>query len=234
MRAYTTILFDADDTLFDYVQTEKIALTHTFEEAGLDAAEPLFASYKLINSSLWRDLEQGLVKIGELRTERFRRLLEQEQPAIEMNAEDMSQTYVKHLSQGFFLLPGAVELCSHLGEQGFRMAIVTNGIREVQLSRIGGSELKDVFEEIIVSEDTGYQKPHTGFFDYAFDKLGLAEKQSVLIVGDSLTSDIQGGINYGIDTCWFNPKGLPNTKGIKPTYEIGDLSELIAIVEGGD
>ncbi|ANS74223.1 2-haloalkanoic acid dehalogenase [Paenibacillus yonginensis] len=230
MGKYTTILFDADDTLYDYVQSETHALTRTFEEAGLESTEQLFASYKLINGKLWKELEQGLVKIGELRTERFRRLLEQEHLVIEMNEEDLSNTYVKYLSEGIFLLPGAVELCRYLGLNGYRMAIVTNGIREVQLSRIGGSELKDVFEEIIISEDTGYQKPHTGFFDYAFDKLKLTDKESVLIVGDSLTSDIQGGVNYGIDTCWFNPKGLPNTSQAKPKYEIRDLSELIAIV----
>ncbi|WP_138493790.1 YjjG family noncanonical pyrimidine nucleotidase [Paenibacillus pinistramenti] len=234
MGKYTTILFDADDTLFDYVQSETYALAKTFEEAGIEGSEQLTASYKMINSQLWRDLEQGLIKIGELRTERFRRLMEHEQLVIQMNADELSGAYVRYLGEGFFLIPGAVELCRYLGENGYRMAIVTNGIREVQLSRIAGSDLRETFEEIIVSEETGYQKPQTGFFDYAFKKLGLteADKESVLVVGDSLTSDIQGGINYGIDTCWYNPKGKPNTLAVSPKYEIKELSELIPLVTG--
>ncbi|MNI68605.1 putative HAD-hydrolase YfnB [compost metagenome] len=100
----------------------------------------------------------------------------------------------------------------------------------MQLSRIKGSPLAEVFEQIIISEEAGSQKPAAGIFDYAFAKLGLTDKSKVLIVGDSLTSDIQGGINYGIDTCWFNPLQKPDSIGIQPTYEIRELAELLEIV----
>lgn len=100
----------------------------------------------------------------------------------------------------------------------------------MQTSRIQGSPLSGTFEQIIISEEAGCQKPETGIFDYAFAKLGISDKEKVLIVGDSLTSDIQGGINYGIDTCWFNPLGKENTSGVQPKYEIRVLSELLDIV----
>lgn len=121
-----------------------------------------------------------------------------------------------------------MELCG--GLTGCRLAIITNGIKDVQLSRIQGSPLCNTFEQIIISEEAGSQKPEPGIFDYAFAKLGITDKSKVLIVGDSLTSDIQGGKNYGIDTCWFNPLEKANEAGIKPTYEIRDLSELLRII----
>lgn len=231
MTSYHTILFDADDTLFDYRKAESQALVRTFEQAGFTVSDQLLSSYKVINQQLWRDLEQGLIHIAELRTERFQRLLDQVRPVTSFSAAELSDVYVSHLSDGFFLIEGAVELCRQLEAKGCKLAIVTNGIREVQLSRIGKSELKDTFGHIIISEDTGYQKPHSGFFDHAFAKLGLADKAGVLIVGDSLTSDIQGGLNYGIATCWYNPRHLRNTAGIKPTYEIHELGELPEIIE---
>ena len=121
-------------------------------------------------------------------------------------------------------MEGAEELCRQLTERGQRMAIITNGIKEVQFNRISRSSLYDSFECIIVSEDAGSQKPHEGIFDYAFDKLNHPDKSEVLIVGDSLTSDIQGGIRYGIDTCWYNPRKA-NPTAIQPKYEIHSLME---------
>lgn len=109
--------------------------------------------------------------------------------------------------------------------------MITNGISDVQHARIKGSPLSEVFEAVIVSEETGYQKPETGIFDYAFAKLNLSDERKVLIVGDSLTSDIRGGNNYGIDTCWFNPLGKPGDPEIVPTYEIRSLDELVEIVK---
>lgn len=229
---YHTVLFDADDTLYDYNKAEEQALLRTFEAAGFTVNEQLMTSYRVINKQLWIDLEQGLIKTQELRTERFQRLLDREKLITPLNTEELSQTYINNLAEGFFLKEGAVELCHKLEEKGCRMAIVTNGIREVQLSRISKSDLRDTFKHIIVSEDTGYQKPHTGFFEYAFKSMSLTGKEGVLIVGDSLTSDIQGGLNFGLDTCWFNPNHLENRTGIVPKYEIHALSELLQLLEG--
>jgi 2-haloacid dehalogenase len=224
---YDVILFDADDTLFDYGLAEGHALHRTFLSFGLPTgAEDYAASYKVINQALWRDLEQGRITSAALRVERFNRLFAEH--GLDLNPQEFSDAYLRFLGEGTFLIQGAVELCGELGN--CRLAIITNGILEVQTSRIQGSALCDTFEQIIISEEAGCQKPETGIFDYAFAKLGITGRDRVLIVGDSLTSDIQGGINYGIDTCWFNPLGKINESGIQPTYEIHSLHQLPEII----
>ncbi|WP_339317387.1 YjjG family noncanonical pyrimidine nucleotidase [Paenibacillus sp. FSL R10-2734] len=224
---YAVILFDADDTLFDYGMAESHALTNAFLHFGMPTgAEDYALSYQEINDALWRDLEQGKISSAALRVERFNRLFAAN--ALELDPEAFSEAYLRFLGEGTFLIQGAIELCGELA--GCRLAIITNGIKEVQTSRIQGSPLCDTFEQIIISEEAGCQKPEIGIFDYAFAKLGITDKEKVLIVGDSLTSDIQGGINYGIDTCWFNPLGKENISGVQPKYEIRSLSELLDIV----
>jgi 2-haloacid dehalogenase len=224
---YDVILFDADDTLFDYGMAESHALYHAFAHFGLPTgAEDYADSYKEINHSLWKDFEQGRITSAALRVERFNRLFTAHQ--LELKPEAFSEAYLRFLGEGTFLIQGAAELCGELA--GCRLAIITNGIKDVQQSRVKGSPLSEVFEAIIISEETGYQKPETGIFDYAFAKLGISDRSKVLIVGDSLTSDIQGGINYGIDTCWFNPLGKPGDPAVLPTYEIRCLAELPEIV----
>ncbi|WP_379155834.1 YjjG family noncanonical pyrimidine nucleotidase [Paenibacillus sp. sgz5001063] len=224
---YDVILFDADDTLFDYGMAESKALYNAFVHFGLPTgAEDYAASYQEINKALWKDLEQGRTTSAVLRVERFNRLFAAHK--LELSPEAFSEAYLKFLGEGTYLIQGAVELCQELA--GCRLAIITNGIKDVQLSRIQGSPLNNTFEQIIISEETGYQKPEAGIFDYAFNKLGISDRSKVLIVGDSLTSDIQGGMGYGIDTCWFNPLGKAGDPGIQPTYEIRELSELLKII----
>ncbi|AIQ27724.1 MULTISPECIES: YjjG family noncanonical pyrimidine nucleotidase [unclassified Paenibacillus] len=224
---YECILFDADDTLFDYGMAESHALYHAFAHFGLPTgAEDYAASYKAINHSLWKDFEQGRITSAALRVERFNRLFAAHH--LELKPDEFSEAYLRFLGEGTFLIQGAIELCGELA--GCRLAIITNGIKDVQQSRIKGSPLSEVFEAIIISEETGYQKPETGIFDYAFERLKITDKSKVLIVGDSLTSDIQGGINYGIDTCWFNPLEKPGDPDVLPTYEIRSLHELLEIV----
>lgn len=227
---YDIILFDIDDTLLDYGQAEAHAFTSSCRDYAITlAGSDYVARYRSINQQLWHDYEQGKVTLAELREERFRRLFAENNPHIA--ADEFSTCYLNYLGEGSFLIEGAVELCSSL--QGHcRMAVITNGIREVQLSRIGKAGLNEFFEHIIVSEETGYQKPHKGIFDYAFAKLGVTDPSKIIIIGDSLTSDMQGGMNSGIDTCWFNPHRKSNTTAVKPAFEIQRLSELLSIING--
>ncbi|QUW22619.1 YjjG family noncanonical pyrimidine nucleotidase [Sporosarcina sp. Marseille-Q4063] len=224
---YEIILFDVDDTLFDFGKSEKQALHKTFTEFGLPTG--LFdyeVAYQEISKVLWGDLENGLITITDLGIERFKRLFLSHE--LEINAEAFSSAYLKHLGNKTHLVQGAVELCENLS--GYRMAIITNGFTDVQKSRIEGSPLCNLFEHIIISEEVGFQKPEKEIFDHAFSKLQIKDKEKVLIVGDSLTSDIRGGMNYGIDTCWFNPHGKETKLGIEPTYEIQELKDLLKIV----
>jgi 2-haloacid dehalogenase len=224
---YEIILFDVDDTLLDFGISEKKALHEAFLEYGLPTGvKDYVGCYQEISEVLWRDLEQGLIDLTNLGVERFKRLFLKH--GLDIEADAFSRAYLGHLGKEIHLMPGAVEVCEKLG--GCRLAIITNGFTTVQTARIGGSPLSNTFETLIVSQEAGFQKPDRGIFDYAFSKLKITDKSKALIVGDSLTSDIQGGLNYGMDTCWYNPHQKDNDLGIKPTYEIRTLTDLLEIV----
>ncbi|GIP26230.1 noncanonical pyrimidine nucleotidase, YjjG family protein [Paenibacillus sp. J23TS9] len=229
---YDVVLFDVDDTLIDHNHSEKYALTNVFKDHGININSSYIESFRKINHDLWNEYVNDKLKLElkQLRTERFVRLISKYELQIDPN--HFSEQYTKHLIEGSLLIDGAIDLFRYLSNNGYRIVIITNGINEVQIKRINQSELSNTFEVIVTSEDAGYQKPHTGIFDYAFRKINVWNKERVIIVGDSLTSDIQGGINYGIDTCWFNPGRKPNKHGITPKYEIRELKEVKDILEG--
>ncbi|PWW02563.1 2-haloacid dehalogenase [Paenibacillus cellulosilyticus] len=228
MKNYDIIFFDVDDTLFDFTKSEQEAFSKVIEKYDLvNGIHQYKKSYKEISKVLWSDLENGKMSISKLGSERFRRLFVEHK--LEIDAVAFNRDYLGFLGQQTFLVQGAEMVIAALSHK--RLAIITNGFAEVQTSRINNSLLKGRFEHVIISEFTGFQKPQTGIFDYAFEKLQITDKSSVLIVGDSLTSDIQGGINYGIDTCWFNPQHKDNNTRIQPTYEIKELESLIHIIQ---
>lgn len=226
-KKYEVILFDADDTLFDFNQSERNAFHHSFVHFGYtNGLADYRQDYNAVSKVLWNDLEQGRITLQELAVERFRRLFIKTE--LDLNPETFSRVYLDFLGKESHLVNGALELCQNLSD--YRLAIITNGFSAVQTSRIKRSALCNTFEQIIMSEQVGSKKPDKLIFDVALAKLNMTDKSKVLIVGDSLTSDIQGGINYGIDTCWFNPYEKENHVGNKPTYEIQQLSELLKIV----
>ncbi|MED1943759.1 MULTISPECIES: YjjG family noncanonical pyrimidine nucleotidase [Brevibacillus] len=228
---YQVILFDVDDTLLDFKTTEENALQKTFSQFGFATGSSDYrATYKEISKGLWEDLEKGRITLAELGVERFRRLFKAVQ--LDIDAEVFGSAYLESLGKEVHLVPGAVELCNSLKD--CRLVIITNGFASVQTTRIAASPLCNAFEHLIISEEVGYKKPDREIFEYAFSKLQWTEKASVLMVGDSLTSDIQGGAHSGIDTCWFNPLGKENQTSIQPTYEIRELSELQEIVRKGN
>lgn len=228
MKHFDIIFFDIDDTLFDFVKSEQEAFYKVFQKYNLVENLMLYKkSYKEISGGLWRRLEDGELSLAELGSERFRKLFLEHQ--LEMDEVLFNQDYLTFLGEQTHLVPGAEKVITELSHK--RLAVITNGYSDVQRSRIHHSPFKDAFEHVITSENTGFQKPQTGIFDYAFDKLQITDKANVLIVGDSLTSDIQGGNNYGIATCWFNPNYKENDTSIKPTFEIHSLEKLLEIVK---
>lgn len=225
---YEILLFDLDDTLFDFQMAEQHALTKVFTAYELQQDAELYrASYKEISKGIWRELEEGTITLAQLRVERFKRLFQAHN--IQADAEEFSHDYLRFLGEGAFLTDGAEEVCKALSH--LRLGIITNGFKNVQIPRIRQSPLCDSFEQLIISEDTGYQKPQKEIFEYALSQMSISDKSKVLFIGDSLTSDIQGGNRVGIDTCWYNPKKGVNTLGITPTYEIEKLMDLLHIVK---
>jgi len=221
---YDVLLFDLDDTLFDFAETERRALINSFQTFGLpNGLNDYRASYKEISKVLWDDLEQGRTTLAELKIERFKRLFSQH--ALDIDAELFGNTYVENLGREVHVIDGVEEMIKRVSSH--RLAILTNGFKDAQYARIGGSIFHDTFEAIITSEEAGTQKPQAEIFEYTFEKLQISDKSRVLMIGDSLSSDIQGGNHFGIDTCWFNPKAKENMSAIQPTYEIQTWADFV-------
>jgi putative hydrolase of the HAD superfamily len=218
------ILFDADGTLFDFQTAERDALAQTMARFDLDyddARHP--ALYSTINRDLWRQLEQGTLTAGTLKVERFRRFLACCE--VELAPEAFSGEYLRQLATGSHLLDGAEALLAAIRPR-FRLGIVTNGLADVQRPRLARSAIGPLFDTVVVSEELGVAKPDARIFEYALRQLQHSDRETVVMVGDSLESDIQGGVNAGIRTCWFNPSGAVNDTAIQPTFTIANLLEL--------
>ena len=226
---YEIIIFDADETLFDFKKSEKDALKNTMLAFNIEYDENHHLKvYKDINTVIWKELEDGLITQKKLNVERFKRL------SNKLNAEfdevEFAQLYMKHLSYASFLYDESIDLVESL-HKDYRLTIITNGLKDVQDNRIRKSIIAKYFEDIVVSEDVEVSKPDPKIFEHALNNIQHTDKSKVLMVGDSLTSDIQGGINFGVDTCWFNPNKIVNTLELKPTYEISNLMELKNILK---
>jgi 2-haloacid dehalogenase len=222
---YSWLLFDADGTLFDFELAEKLALQSVLEHLHQPFTEDAYNGYKRINKHLWENFEKGQIKQSEIKTQRFEKWLETLN--IQANVEEVSQYYVHQLATQGPLLDGALELIQNLALK-YKMLIITNGLKEVQRPRFDASILKPYFEDIIVSGEVGVAKPDAGIFDIAFEKMGRPDRTEVLIIGDSLSADMQGGLNYGIDTCWFTPEKAVTDLPI--TFTIHDLKQLQSIL----
>ena len=228
MKKYDIFLFDADNTLYDFDKAEAHAFEISFRNYGFHYTDAIREKYREINRQEWDKLEKGEISKDDLQTSRFVRLFDY--VSVECDAKQFNDKYLYELGKGAFLIDGAREICEHIVSRGKKIYIVTNGILATQTSRIQHSSIKDHISDFFVSEFVGHQKPHPAYFEYVLSRIGQIAKCKILIVGDSLASDIQGGINIGIDTCWFNAKNADNHTGIAPTYEIRSLNEVSQFV----
>lgn len=223
MKKYTTLLFDADGTLLDFKRTEAQALNQTFRKYGIQPTKEILDLYADINHGLWKDFEHGFINKDTLVNTRFRLLFLE--LGLDIDGAAFEANYQPALARGAFLISGAVDLCRRL-KPYFRLYIITNGVSDTQYSRLAATGLSVWMDGIFVSEDAGAQKPKKDFFDYMAARIPDYNPKKALVIGDSLTSDIQGGINAGIDTCWYNPHKTENTLDIKPDYEIHELEDI--------
>jgi 2-haloacid dehalogenase len=224
MKKYDLFLFDADGTLFDYDMAEANALRTMFDCCGFDYSENTRLKYREMNSQAWKSYEKGEITKPELQTLRFKRLFND--IGVYHDVENFNKMYLNELGKGSFLIDGALEICEEITSSGKKVYIVTNGMLTTQKARIEHSAIKEYISDFFVSEVVGFPKPHILYFEYVFKHIAEFKKDRMLIVGDSLSADIAGGHNAGIDSCWFNKSGYINDTGIAPTYEIRDLKEL--------
>lgn len=225
---YEVILFDADETLYDFKKSEREAFKNTMIKFNIKYDEAYHLKiYQEINTLLWKEFEQGLITQEKLKVERFKRL--SDKLKISFDETNFAKLYMEHLADASFLYDDSMELIETLNKS-FRLAIVTNGLTLVQDKRIRKSVISKFFETIVISEEILISKPNPKIFEHTLNNINFFDKNKVLIVGDSLSSDIQGGINFGIDTCWYNPNKVINETSIKPTYEVSNFDELKSLL----
>ena len=227
---YETVLFDADQTLLDFHKSEYEAIREVLRLSGIAPDDENVKLYSEINSSLWKALERGEIEKDVLVYRRFELLLEQ--LGVEGDAKKMSEAYVTALSQKGYLLDGAKEMCECLYGR-VKMYIVTNGLEKVQRGRYKICGIGKYFNGIFISGVIGAEKPSVKFFEHVAANIEGFDKSKTLIVGDSLTSDIKGGIDFGIDTCWYAPGGDVSTDH-NITFVARSFDDVLKCIIGED
>lgn len=224
---YEWLLFDADNTLWDFSAAEASALERTLTKCDIEWSEEVLGHYQLINHRAWSDYEAGILPKEQLRTVRFSRLLEQYR--LDHPAEELSLDYRTYLGESTHMVEGARELLDSLVGK-YKMALVTNGLTEVQRPRLVNTDLAKYFEFIVISDEIGVAKPSATFFDHAYRQMDEVDKGRVLMIGDNPNADIAGALNYGFDACWFRRPGVADRTSLGETYRIRDISHLATIV----
>ena len=225
---YEFLFLDLDDTILDFHKAERIAISKTIREFGVEPTEEILHRYHLINKWHWEQLELGRLTRAQVLENRFGVLFQK--LGVEADKALCAKVYEKNLSQGHFFLPGAEEAVDRLSKK-YRLFLASNGTASVQKGRMTSANLYRFFEKVFVSQEIGHNKPSPEYFEAAFSQIPGFDKSKCLMVGDSLTSDIRGGINAGIRTCWVNPEGLSCREDIRPDYEIQYLHQLEALLE---
>ena len=224
---FNCLLIDLDDTILDFHKAEEIALGKTLLEFGVEPTPENRALYSQINRAHWDALERGEMTRPQVAVGRFEMFFGQ--LGITVDAAECNRRYWELLGVGHFFLPGAEEALQVLSKD-YKLYIASNGSRSVQWPRIKSADIEKYFADIFISEELGADKPSKTFFDSCFAQISDFDPQKAMIIGDSLTSDIQGGINAGITTCWVNPKEK-SAGSIKPDYEIQALWQLPALLQ---
>lgn len=227
MSGFDWLIFDADGTLFDYEAAESQALSRSLQAFSLPDTKTSHELYRHFNAALWKLFELNQISSAELRLRRFEDLLD----ALDVQVDPvaLSARYLEELGGLAPLLPGAQDLIEELAPQ-YGLAMATNGIGQVQRRRIAISGLEAFFSAIVISDEIGVAKPSPEYFEILFQHIGEPDPDRVIIVGDSLTSDIKGGREAGIFTCWLNTSGTPNISEIRPDAEISKLNEVHRII----
>ncbi len=236
MNHLKAVLWDVDGTLLDFLYAQRIAITSCLEGIGVKATEEMVSRYSIINDGYWKKLELGQVTKEELHVRRFTDLFD-EYGIAGVDVDAFRKNYLDILGNTYQYIDDSLEICRTLHGK-VRQYVITNGVTAVQQNKLRLSGFYDLMDGIFISEQIGVPKPHGEFFDYCLKEIGDLDREELLIVGDSLTSDIKGGVLYGIPTCWYRPKDFWEQESghrkiyeeFTPDYEISHLRELLGIL----
>lgn len=229
MSKYKYLLWDIDGTILDFESAEKAAIKTLFEKFNLGkCSDEMIERYSKINRKYWQMLERGEMSKEKILVERFVEFFSKE--GMDAGISDsFNREYQLALGDTIVFCDDAMDIIKEQKKK-FEIVLVTNGTAVAQKKKLEKSGLQDIVSHIFISEIVGYEKPDINFFKKVISEVGINDLSEALIIGDSLTSDIQGGYNAGIDTCWYNPKGIKNESSLSPTYIIQNLHDLDSIV----
>ena len=229
MSKYKYLLWDIDGTILNFEKAEKRAIRTLFEKFNLgECTDEMLSHYIEINKKYWKLLECGKMKKERILVERFEEFFEKEGIRTDV-ASEFNKAYQLALGDTVVFNDDALDIIK-AQKKNYQIIIVTNGTAIAQKKKLERSGLDKIADNIFISEEVGYEKPSIHFFERVIAKAGIDDVSQAVIIGDSLTSDIQGGVNAGIDTCWYNPKEDVNDTNLNPTYMIKNLHELCEIV----
>jgi len=226
-RLYDWVLLDLDNTIFDFNTSSHLAFHSFLEDYQIATENGYYQIYKRLNKEVWQQLERGQLTSDEVKWKRFKNFFDHVNR--DENPHEANERYLSHLVDHFRFVDGAKDVVQYLSGK-YHLGVVTNGLKNVQRARLERSGISDLFKVIVISEEIGHAKPQYGYFQEVFKRMKDPEKDRVLIVGDNISSDIKGGIDYGIDTCWYNHDREEVDLGIIPKYQIEDLQSLKSIL----
>lgn len=222
------LFLDLDDTILDFQKAEHIALSKTLNSFGITPTEAVCRRYSQINRAHWERLERKELTREQVLVGRFAQLFAE--LGIDADPAQAADRYAYNLGIGHYFLPGAREAVEALSKK-YKLYIASNGTVTVQSGRLKSADISHFFQDIFFSQAMGYEKPDARFFENAFARIPDFDRSRTMIVGDSLTSDILGGINAGIQTCWINPTGKPGRPDIRPDHILESITQLEALLE---
>ena len=224
---FETLFIDLDDTILDFKKAENVAIKKTLRDFGVEPTDAVCSRYSIINQHHWEAMERREITRQQVLVGRFAVLFQE--LGVAVNPEECSLQYTRNLSVGHYFLPGAREAVERLSQK-YKLYLTSNGTAWVQKSRLESADISQFFRDVFISQEIGFNKPARGYFEGCFARIPDLDKAKTMIVGDSLSSDILGGKNAGIATCWVNPKHKP-AGDIQPDYEIESLSQLEALLD---
>lgn len=220
---YDWILFDADETLFHF--NSELAIKHMFKRLSLQYCDLEYNEYHELNQQLWTKYQNHQINIQDIKEQRFAKWSKK----FNLPTSKLNHEFLNSMAEISDVLPGAYDTLTSLHEK-FKIGIITNGMKDLQDARLLKTDCKKYIDLLIISEEVGVAKPHSGIFEFTYGKMCYPNKNRVLIVGDNPDSDILGGQNFGFDTCWYNPNKKPTPTFISPTFIITHLTDILKIV----